>query len=59
MDPKDAAIATRAMLKPRFAIPMHYGTMAILKGTPEEYMKALGSAPVKVMPINPGEKATF
>lgn len=59
MDPKDAADATRDFIKPRFAIPMHYGTNAYLKGTPEEYVKALGDSPVKVLAINPGDKVDF
>jgi L-ascorbate metabolism protein UlaG (beta-lactamase superfamily) len=59
MDPKDAAYATNNLLKPRFAIPMHYGTNPFLKGTPEEYIAALGSSPTKVFPINPGDKLNF
>src|SRR5450759_229587 len=43
MDPKDAAMATRDFLKPKFAIPIHYGTIPQLKGTPDEYIKALGT----------------
>jgi hypothetical protein len=38
---------------------MHYGAIAVLKGTPQEYIRALGDAPVKVFPIAPGEKRTF
>lgn len=59
MDPKDAAYATSNLLKPRFAIPMHYATNAFLKGTPEEYMAALGVSQTKVFPINPGDKLNF
>lgn len=59
MDPVDAAYATRDLIKPRFAIPMHYGSNPLGKGTPKEYMQALGNAPVKVLPLNPGEKAEF
>ncbi len=59
MSPQDAAMATREWLKPKFAIPIHYGTFPVLKGTPQEYMQALGGAPVKVFPINPGDKLTF
>jgi L-ascorbate metabolism protein UlaG (beta-lactamase superfamily) len=59
MDPKAAAHATREWLKPKYAMPMHYGTYPVLKGTPEEYMSALGNAPVKVFPINPGDKLAF
>ena len=56
---QDAAVATRDLIKPKFAIPIHYGTFPVLKGTPQEYMQALGSAPVKVFPINPGDKLEF
>jgi L-ascorbate metabolism protein UlaG (beta-lactamase superfamily) len=59
MDPQDAAYATRAMLKPRYAIPIHYGTFPVLKGTPQEYMQHLGQTPTQVFPINPGDKLTF
>jgi L-ascorbate metabolism protein UlaG (beta-lactamase superfamily) len=59
MDPKDAAFATRNFLKPKFAIPIHYGTTPQLKGTPEEYIKALGDAPTKVMTMKPGDKLEF
>jgi L-ascorbate metabolism protein UlaG (beta-lactamase superfamily) len=59
MSPQDAAFATRELLKPKFAIPIHYGTFPPLKGTPQEYMQALGSTPTKVFPINPGDKLMF
>jgi L-ascorbate metabolism protein UlaG (beta-lactamase superfamily) len=59
MSPKDAAYATREMIKPRFAIPIHYGTTPQLKGTTAEYISALGQGQAKVFPINPGEKLTF
>ena len=59
MDPKDAAYATREWLKPKFVIPMHYGTHALLKGTPQEYVAALGQTSTKVFAINPGDKQEF
>ena len=59
MDPADAAMATRDLIKPKFAVPMHYGTFPPLKGTPQEYMQALGTTPTKVFPINPGDKLDF
>ena len=59
MDPKDAAKATKEYLRPRYVIPMHYGTIPVLKGTPQEYIDALGSFPVKVFAINPGDKLRF
>jgi L-ascorbate metabolism protein UlaG (beta-lactamase superfamily) len=59
MNPTDAAMATRDLIKPRMALPMHYGTTPALSGTPQEYIQALGSAPVKVLAIQPGEAWVF
>jgi L-ascorbate metabolism protein UlaG (beta-lactamase superfamily) len=59
MDPHDAAFAIREWLKPKFALPMHYGTNPMLKGTPQEFMQALGNTQTKVIVLQPGEKATF
>lgn len=59
MDPKDAAVATRDMLKPKFAIPIHYGTIPQLKGTPEEYIRAMGNTPTRIIPMKPGEAMQF
>jgi L-ascorbate metabolism protein UlaG (beta-lactamase superfamily) len=59
MDPRDAAFATRELLKPRYAVPIYYGTFPVLRGTPQEYRSFLGDAPTQVFPINPGDKVTF
>jgi L-ascorbate metabolism protein UlaG (beta-lactamase superfamily) len=59
MDPADAAYATRELLRPKYAIPMHYGANPLGKGTPQEYMQALGSSNTTVYPLNPGEKVEF
>lgn len=59
MDPRDAAYAVREMLKPKYVIPMHYGSHPLGKGTPKEFMDALGGAPVRVLPMKPGEKIEF
>lgn len=59
MDPTDAAFATKEFLKPKYAIPMHYGTTPLLKGTPQEYIQALGKTKTKVFAMNPGDKLTF
>ncbi len=58
MDPKEAALATK-LVSPRFAIPIHYGTIPQLKGTPEEYLKALGKTRTKVFVMTPGETRSF
>lgn len=59
MDPKDAAVATRDLIKPAFAIPIHYGTTAQLKGTPEEYVRWMGNSTVRVMTMQPGDALQF
>jgi L-ascorbate metabolism protein UlaG (beta-lactamase superfamily) len=59
MDPRDAAYATKELLKPRFVIPIHYGTFPVLRGTPQEYQQALGQTTTQVFPISPGDKLTF
>jgi L-ascorbate metabolism protein UlaG (beta-lactamase superfamily) len=59
MDPVDAAYAIREWLKPAVAIPMHYGTTPLLKGTPEQFRAALGDAATRVIALEPGQTATF
>ncbi len=59
MNPADAAFAARDLIKARAVIPMHYGTNPSLPGTPEEFIKALGASPVKVLAIQPGESVEF
>ena len=59
MHPADAAVATRDMLKPKYAIPIHYGTFPLLKGTPAQYIDALGKSATQVKVLNPGDKAEF
>ena len=59
MDPADAAFALRELIKPKFAVPMHYGANPLGKGTPQQLLEALGNAPVKVTVLKPGETAEF
>ncbi len=59
MNPVDAAFATKEWIKPKYAMPMHYGTNPYLKGTPEEYIKAMGDSSVKVYQMAPGDKLQF
>jgi L-ascorbate metabolism protein UlaG (beta-lactamase superfamily) len=54
MNPLEAALACR-MLKPRWVIPMHYGTFPVLTGTPEELMALLQGEDIVVIPLKPGE----
>lgn len=58
MNPADAAVAT-AMIRPKAALPMHYGTTPQLTGTPEEYVRALGTSPTRVLAMKPGDTFDF
>jgi L-ascorbate metabolism protein UlaG (beta-lactamase superfamily) len=58
MDPQDAAHATR-ILHPKYAIPMHYGTIPQLAGTPEQYKAALQGEKVDIRVLNPGDRVVF
>ncbi|MCL4501843.1 MAG: metal-dependent hydrolase [Deltaproteobacteria bacterium] len=55
MNPQEAALACR-MLRPKWVIPMHYGTFPVLTGTPAELMSLLKDVPeIKVIVMKPGE----
>jgi L-ascorbate metabolism protein UlaG (beta-lactamase superfamily) len=54
MSPAEAALACR-MLKPRWVIPMHYGTFPVLTGTPTELIELLKGEDITVVPLKPGE----
>jgi L-ascorbate metabolism protein UlaG (beta-lactamase superfamily) len=55
MNPKEAALACR-LLRPRWVIPMHYGTFPVLTGTPAELMELLKGEPdIQVIALKPGE----
>jgi L-ascorbate metabolism protein UlaG (beta-lactamase superfamily) len=56
MDPRQAAYALK-LIRPRYAIPQHYGTFPLLRGTPEqlrEHCDAFG-VEVEIIAPRPGE----
>ena len=59
MTPRDAAWATNYYLKPKYVIPVHYGTTKEMTGTPEQYLKALRSTKTIVHALRPGEVADY
>lgn len=59
MDPTHAAHAVRHLLKTKKVIPIHYGTFPPLKGTPEQFKKALGNFRTEVIVMQPGETKEF
>ena len=58
MNPAAAAAAV-GMIKPKYALPIHYGTFPVLRGTPAEFSAALGPDSGKMLVVNPGEKVEF
>lgn len=59
MGPEAAAYAIDKLLKPKQVIPIHYGTYPVINRTPEEFIEALGTSPVEVLVLKPGEIRTF
>lgn len=59
MDPERAAYAMRELVKPRLALPMHYGTFPVINRTPAEFRAALGDAPVRMLEVKPGDALRF
>lgn len=59
MDAADAAYALRELIKPKYAIPMHYRTAPGAKTPPEQLVEALGATSIKVLLLKPGDKAEF
>jgi len=59
MSPAEAAMATREWIKPRYVLPIHYGTTPQLAGTPAQYKAALGASPAQMLAVDPGQKVEF
>jgi L-ascorbate metabolism protein UlaG (beta-lactamase superfamily) len=59
MNPADAAFAVREMIKPKFALPVHYGASPAQRGTPAEFKAALGNSPAQMLVVEPGNKVEF
>ncbi|HTR83533.1 MAG TPA: metal-dependent hydrolase [Reyranella sp.] len=59
MNPSEAAYATKELIKPKMAWPIHYASNPYLKGTPAQYKAALGQTSIQVIDAVPGTKKTF
>lgn len=58
MGPREAAYACK-LLRPRYVVPMHYGTFPVLTGTPEGFVSEMRSQPAtEVIVLNPGDILT-
>ncbi len=60
MDHNEAAKAVE-LLRPKVAIPMHYGTFPVLYGDPEEFRRIVMSRglPTQVVILKPGQRYDF
>jgi L-ascorbate metabolism protein UlaG (beta-lactamase superfamily) len=59
MDPADAAWAVKELIRPKAVIPMHYGINPVAKGTPREFIEAMGASAVRVIVPQPGQVLMF
>ncbi len=60
MNPADAAMAARDLIKAKAVVPMHYLTNPALPGTPAQFNAALGGGnSIKVLVPNPGDTLEF
>lgn len=59
MDPADAAFALRELIKPKMAMPIHYGANPLAKGAADEFRKAMEGASTRIFVPKPGEKLEF
>ncbi len=58
MGPREASYACK-LLRPKYVVPMHYGTFPVLTGTPTAFMKEMTSLPsIEVIVLNPGDTLT-
>ncbi|MCS7099776.1 MAG: metal-dependent hydrolase [Sulfolobales archaeon] len=60
MGPREAALAVD-LIRPRYAIPMHYGTFPVLWGTPQEFIEEVKKrgVNVEVVVLKPGEEISL
>ena len=49
----------REMVRPKYALPIHYGTTPQLAGTTAELKAALGNSSVQMLVDDPGQKVEF
>jgi L-ascorbate metabolism protein UlaG (beta-lactamase superfamily) len=59
MDPVGAAYALKKFLKPKQAIPIHYGTFPVINRTPAELKQAMGDSEIEVLDVEPGQALRY
>lgn len=59
MDAADAAFVLREMIKPKYAMPMHYRVSPGQQTPPEQLVEALGKSATQLILLKPGEAVNF
>ncbi len=59
MDHDDAAFAARTWVKPKYVIPIHYGSNPIAKGNVAGFLAAMKGSPITVIPMIEGQQVDF
>ena len=54
MSPREATYALN-LLRPKYVIPMHWGTFPLLRGTPADLKRMVGDVGVEVVEMKPGQ----
>lgn len=54
MSPREAAYACK-LLRPRYVIPMHFGTFPLLTGTPHQFQRLVRDIGCEVIELQPGQ----
>jgi L-ascorbate metabolism protein UlaG (beta-lactamase superfamily) len=57
MGPREASYACQ-LLRPKYVIPMHFGTFPLLKGTPKELARLIGDVGAEVVELKTGQTVT-
>jgi len=58
MGPREAALAC-GMIRPQRVVPMHFGTFALLTGTPQQLAERVKDTGTEVGELTPGEPVTW
>jgi L-ascorbate metabolism protein UlaG (beta-lactamase superfamily) len=58
MGPREAALAC-GMIRPQRVVPMHFGTFALLTGTPQQLAERVKDTGTEVWELTPGEPVTW
>lgn len=59
MGPEDAAYAVNEFLKPKRALPIHYGTFPLINRTPAEFRESLGQSTSEFLDVSPGDVLNY